>query len=114
MIAQFYELERRNERLRDLQAMLALAIWGGGGGLLWLAWDARLQLPEAWQDAVGTAVYLVTFFYIFAIWPILTAVERLLGPLRAQDGGSAIKAARSSSATSRAAAGGDSSPATGV
>ena len=47
MIAQFYQLERRRERQRDLRAMLALAIWGGGGGLLWLAWDARLDAARA-------------------------------------------------------------------
>jgi hypothetical protein len=113
MPSAYYKLERRRERLRDLRAMLALAIWGGGGALLWLAWDTRLRVPEPYHDVVGTAVYVATFFYIFAIWPILTGVERLFGSLQHQDGGSATRNASSSSVTSRAVAGGDSSPATG-
>jgi hypothetical protein len=113
MPTQYYMLERRRERLRDLRALLALAIWGAGGGLLWLAWDARLRVPAPYHDIIGTAAYLATFFYIFAIWPILAGVERLFGSLRSQDGGSAIRAARSSSATSRALSGGDSSSAAG-
>ena len=35
-------------------------------------------LPPPLADALGTAVYLITFFYIFAFWPIQSLVERLL------------------------------------
>jgi hypothetical protein len=113
MSPEFYRRERRLERLRNLRALLALAIWGGGCWLLHLAWDLRLHLPEPYHDAIGTAVYLVTFFYIFAFWPILAGIERLGGRRRAQDGGRATSAATSSIATSRAADGGASSPAAG-
>ena len=77
MTPEFYRRERRLERLRNLRALLALAIWGGGCWLLHLAWDLRLHLPEPYHDAIGTAVYLVTFFYIFAFWPIHSLVDRL-------------------------------------
>jgi hypothetical protein len=35
-------------------------------------------LPPPFDTALGTAVYLITFFYIFAFWPIQSLVERLL------------------------------------
>jgi hypothetical protein len=59
--------ERSRRRVRDAEATLALALWGAGGWLLYLAWTASATLPEPLNDLVGTAVYLVTFFYLFAI-----------------------------------------------
>jgi hypothetical protein len=111
MNREFYALERRRQRRRDLKAALALAIWAGGCYLLYVAWHARISWSERYADAIGTALYLVTFFYLFAFWPILTAVEKLFGGRRApQEGASPTSAARSSAATARKAAGGDSSP----
>jgi hypothetical protein len=114
MNRELYALERRRQRRRDLKAALALAIWGSGCYLLYVAWHARTSWSEPYANAIGTALYLVTFFYLFAFWPILTAVETLFGGLRAaQEGASPISAARSSAATARKAAGGDSSPGAG-
>jgi len=114
MNRELFALERRRQRRRDLKAALALAIWGGGGYLLFVAWHARTGWSEPYANAIGTALYLVTFFYLFAFWPILTAIEKLSGGLRApQEGASAISAASSSTAMARKAAGGDSSPGAG-
>ena len=115
MNREFYALERRRQRRRDLKAALALAIWAGGCYLLYVAWHARISWSERYADAIGTALYLVTFFYLFAFWPILTAVEKLFGALaRApQEGASPTSAASSSAATPRNVAGGDSSPGAG-
>ena len=112
MNRELYALERRRQRRRDLKALLALTIWGSGCCLLYLGWQARANFSEAHADAIGTAIYLVTFFYLFAFWPITTAVDRLFGrPV--QDGGSAISGARSPSGRSRKVAGGASSPGAG-
>ena len=103
------------EFVSDLKAALGLAIWGSGCYLLYLAWHARTGWSEPYADAIGTALYLVTFFYLFAFWPIHAAVEKLFrGVARAQEGASPTNAARSSAATSRKAAGGDSSPGAGA
>jgi hypothetical protein len=115
MNRELYALERRRERRRDLQALLALAIWGGGCYLLYLAWHARTGWSERYADAIGIAVYLVTFFYLFAFWPIQAAVEALFRrPAAApQEDGSPTSGARSSIVTSRKAGGGASSPGAG-
>ena len=115
MNRELYALERRRERTRDLKAALGLAIWGAGCGLLYLAWHARTAWSEPYANAIGMALYLVTFFYLFAFWPIHAAVEKLFGArARApQEGASPISAASSSAATPRNVAGGDSSPGAG-
>ena len=114
MNRELYALERRRQRKRDLEAALGLALWGGGCYLLYLAWHARTAWSEAHADAIGTAIYLVTFFYVFAFWPIQAAVERLFGRARRpQDGASPTSAASSSASTSRNDAGGASSPGAG-
>jgi hypothetical protein len=130
--------EQRLRHTRDRAALLALALWGVGGYLLYLAWRAAEALPDRWGDIAVTGIYLVTFFYVFAFWPILVAVEKLFrrptpshdGPLQhdhdhvisyhgevperwGQEGGNAIHAASSSTAISRDEAGGTSSSAAG-
>jgi len=115
----FYAREQRLQRTRDAKAVLALALWGGGCYLLYLAWTASAALAEPLSDVVGTAIYLITFFYLFAFWPILALVDRLfrqLAPVseeRAQDGGSATSPAASALLTSRNPAGSASSPGEG-
>ena len=69
--------EKRARRRRNLQGIAALALWGAGCYLLHFAWQFTQELPPPANDALSTAVYLVTFFYIFAFWPIQTLVERL-------------------------------------
>ncbi len=69
--------EERRRRLRTLQGLAAIALWGVGCCLLYLAWHLTQELPPPVNDALSTAVYLVTFFYIFAFWPIQSLVERL-------------------------------------
>lgn len=69
--------EARRRRLRNLQGMTAIALWGGGCYLLHLAWSLSQGLPPPLDDALSTAVYLITFFHIFAFWPIQKLVERL-------------------------------------
>ena len=130
--------EQRLRHARDRSALLALTLWGVGGYLLYLSWRTAEALPPPWGSIALTGIYLVTFFYVFAFWPILVAVEKLFrrpppthaGPLRhsqnhvihyhgeppeqgSQDGGSAIHAERSSIGSSREAAGGASSSAAG-
>ena len=115
--------ERRRRRNRDAEAMLALALWSAGAWLLYLAWEASAILAEPLNDLVGTAVYLVTFFYLFAIWPILVGVERLFcgfarsgGPAaepQPQDGGSPISPATSPLVASRDPTGSASSSGAG-
>jgi hypothetical protein len=111
--------ERRRRRIRDAEAILALALWSAGGGLLYLAWTASATLAEPLNDVIGTAVYLVTFFYLFAIWPILSGLDRLFRRFapsvartpepQAQDGGRPISPATSSLVASRDLAGSASS-----
>lgn len=74
-----YRIERRRQNARTLRAALALAIWAAGAWLLYQVWWLRTGLAPPLDDVVGTAIYLVTFFYFFAFWPISLAVERLLG-----------------------------------
>jgi hypothetical protein len=75
--------EQRRRRLRSLQGLAAIALWGVGCGLLYLGWSFTQALPPPLGDALSTAVYLITFFYIFAFWPIQSLVERLFaGSLR--------------------------------
>jgi hypothetical protein len=69
--------EERRRRRRNLQGLATIALWGAGCCLLYLAWSVTQALPEPVGNAVSTAVYLVTFFYIFACWPIQSLVERL-------------------------------------
>lgn len=69
--------EERRRRLRNLQGIAALTLWGTGCYLLHLAWSLTRALPPPLDDALSTAVYLITFFYIFAFWPIQSLVERL-------------------------------------
>jgi hypothetical protein len=115
MNRELYALERRRQRRRDLKAALGLAIWGAGCWLLYLAWHARTSWSETHADAIGTALYLVTFFYLFAFWPIHAAVERLFRalPQAPQEGASPTSAASSPAVTSRNEAGGASSPGAG-
>lgn len=111
--------ERSRRRVRDAEAALALALWSAGGWLLYLAWTASATLAPPLNDLVGTAVYLVTFFHLFAIWPILAGLDRLFrrfAPNIAlppeptpQDGGSPIRPAPSALVASRAPAGSASS-----
>jgi hypothetical protein len=126
--------EQHLRQARDRAALLALALWGVGGYLLYLAWRAAEALPDRWGEIALTGIYLVTFFYVFAFWPILVAVEKLRrrpiatlgGPLDhghdhvihyhgevaerwGQEGDSAIHAGSSSSASSRDEGGGASS-----
>jgi hypothetical protein len=111
-----YAEERRRQRRRDLKALTVLGIWCAGCGLLYLAWQARASFSAAHADAVGTAVYLLLFFYLFAFWPISLLVDRLVDRLfgrPAQEGGSPISGARSAAGTSRKAAGGESSSGAG-
>ena len=112
---ELYALERRRQRRRDLKAALGLAIWGAGCWLLYLAWHARTSWSETHADAIGTALYLVTFFYLFAFWPIHAAVERLFRalPQARQEGASPTSTASSPAVTSRNEAGGASSPGAG-
>jgi RsiW-degrading membrane proteinase PrsW (M82 family) len=77
MSALTYRLERQRQRRRTLRAVLALGIWALGAGLLFLAWDLRTAFQPPLDDLVGTAIYLVTFFYIFALWPISLLVDRV-------------------------------------
>jgi hypothetical protein len=127
--------EQRLRHARDRSAALALLLWAVGGYLLYLSWRAAEAFPPPWSAIALTGIYLVTFFYVFAFWPILIAVEKMFrgltpipsGPLRqnrdhvihyrgpppesggAQDGGNAIHAERSSIGSSREVAGGVSS-----
>jgi hypothetical protein len=126
--------EQRLRHARDRSALLALLLWGIGGYLLYLSWQSAAALPHPWGNITLTGIYLVTFFYVFAIWPIPVTVEKVLrgprptaaGPLHhrgdhvihyhgqpagpeAQDGGSAIHAGSSPSASSREDVGGASS-----
>jgi hypothetical protein len=130
--------EHRLREARDRSALLALLLWGVGAYLLYLGWRAAEALPLPWGNITVFGIYLVTFFYIFAFWPILVAVEKSFrrptptpGCARhhdddrvihhpgspagrgAQDGGNAIQAGISSIASSREAAGGTSSPGAG-
>jgi hypothetical protein len=130
--------EHRLRDARDRSALLALLLWGVGAYLLYLGWRAAEALPLPWGNITVFGIYLVTFFYIFAFWPILVAVEKSFrrptptpGCARhhdddrvihhpgspagrgAQDGGNAIQAGISSIASSREAAGGTSSPGAG-
>jgi hypothetical protein len=115
MNPELFARERRRQRRRDLKSALGLAIWGAGCCLLYLAWHARTSWSETHADAIGTALYLVTFFYLFAFWPIHAAVERLFRalPQTPQEGASPTSAARSPAVTSRNDAGGASSPGAG-
>lgn len=115
MDREFYAREQRRQRTRDSKAVAALALWGGGCYLLYLAWNASAVLAEPLNDLVGTAIYLVTFFYLFAFWPILALVDRLFRRLAPasdpppQDGGSPTSPATSPLLTSRNSAGSASS-----
>ena len=115
MNRELHALERRRQRRRDLKAALGLAIWGRGCYLLYLAWHARTAWSAAHADAIGTALYLVTFFYLFAFWPIHAALERLFRalPQAPQEGASPTSAASSSAVASRNDAGGASAPGAG-
>jgi hypothetical protein len=119
MDREFYAREQRRQRTRDAKAVVALALWGGGCYLLYLAWSASAALADPLNDVLGTAIYLITFFYLFAFWPILALVDRLFGRLapegapaseeRPQDGGSPTSPAASPLLTSRNPAGSASS-----
>ena len=74
--------EERRRRLRNLQALAAITLWGAGCGLLYLASRLTQTVPPPLNDGLSTAVYLMTFFYIFAFWPIQSLVERLFGGLQ--------------------------------
>ena len=69
--------EERRRRLRNLQGMAAITLWGSGCYLLHVAWSFTRALPPPLDDALSAAVYLITFFYIFAFWPLQSLVERL-------------------------------------
>ena len=69
--------EERRRRLRNVQGLAAIALWAAGCGLLHLVWSTARALPPPLDDALSTAVYVITFFYILAFWPIQTLVERL-------------------------------------
>jgi hypothetical protein len=69
--------EERRRHLRNMQSILAIGLWGAGCCLLYLAWSLTQMLSPPFNDGLSTAVYLVTFFYIFAFWPIHSLVERL-------------------------------------
>ena len=69
--------ETRRRRIRDAEAILALALWGARRLPALSRLGGERDLPEPLNDLVGTAVYLVTFFYLFAIWPILSGLDRL-------------------------------------
>ena len=69
--------EERRRRLRTMQGIVAIGFWGAGCCLLYLAWSLTQTLSPPLSDALSTAVYLLTFFYIFAFWPIQSLVERL-------------------------------------
>jgi hypothetical protein len=130
--------QQRLQHARDRTALLALSLWGGGCYLLYLGWRATAALPDRFGDIAVIGIYLVTFFHVFAFWPILIAVEKLFrgpaqghggqlqqdhghvihdhGPApehRAQEGGKEILAASSSIASSRDPVGGASSSDTG-
>jgi hypothetical protein len=63
-------------RRQSMQGLARIALWGAGCGLLYLAWGIAQALPPPLNDALRIAVYLITFFYIFAFWPIQSLVER--------------------------------------
>ncbi len=128
--------EQRLRHTRDRSALLALALWAVGAYLLYLSWQTAKALPPPWSAIAVTGIYLVTFFYVFALWPIAIAVEKLFreptraGPLHrdhdyvihdhgdrsgrgGQDGGNAIHPGRSSIGSAREPAGGTSSSAAG-
>ncbi len=130
--------EPRRQHARDRTTLLALSLWGGGCYLLYLGWRATAALPDRFGEIAVIGIYLVTFFQVFAFWPILIAVGKLFrGPAyghggqarhdhdhvihdhggapepRAQDGGKETFAASSSIARSRAPVGGASSSAAG-
>jgi hypothetical protein len=69
--------EARRRRLRSLQGIAAIALWGAGCCLLYLAWSLARVLPAPINHVLSTTLYLTTFFYIFAFWPIQSLVERL-------------------------------------
>jgi hypothetical protein len=69
--------EARQQRRRSLQGIAAIALWGAGCYLLYLASSLTQALPSPLGDILRTVVYLLTFFYIFAFWPIQSLVERL-------------------------------------
>jgi hypothetical protein len=114
MNRQLYALERRRQRGRDLKAAPGLAIWAPAAGCP-ISPGMRTVWSETYADAIGTALYLVTFFYRFAFWPVHAAVERLFRalPQAPQEGASPISAASSSAVTARNEAGGASSPGAG-
>jgi hypothetical protein len=118
--------------------LLALLLWGVGAYLLYLGWRAAEALPLPWGSITAFGIYLVAFFYFFAFWPILVAIEKSVrrptptpgcachhdhdgvihhpgprGGRGAQDGGNAIQAGKSSIGSSCEAAGGTSSPGAG-
>lgn len=80
--------EERRRRLQSMEGMVAIALWGAGCGVLYLAWSIAQALSPPASHALSTAVYLITFFYIFAFWPIQSLVERLFaGRARATGSG---------------------------
>jgi hypothetical protein len=79
--------EARQRRLRTLQGITGIALWGAGCCLLYLAWSLAQVLAPPIDHALSTAVYLMTFFYIFAFWPIQSLVERLFDGRRQRGNG---------------------------
>jgi hypothetical protein len=73
-----------------VQGITAIGLWGAGCCLLYLAWSLTQGLAPPLGHTLSTAVYLTTFFYIFAFWPIQSLVERLFDG-RGQRGGGAQK-----------------------
>lgn len=81
-----YAEEEWQRRARNTRALIALALWSAGCGLLYLGWNATQVLAFPGRNVLATILYLITFFYVFAFWPIHSLVERLYRAPRPDDG----------------------------
>jgi hypothetical protein len=55
------------------------AIWSLGGLFLWILWNLQKSFPDPLGSYIEFALMFVFTFYPFALVPIKSAVDRIIG-----------------------------------
>lgn len=74
-----YQEAVRSEGAESARWILASIVWGIGAYAIFEAWEWAEAQSSRWTELLVLVIYVVAFFYVLAIWPILTWVSRFLG-----------------------------------
>ena len=74
-----YENARRTEVRQNIRLVITIAVWGVGASVVFLAWEWQKTIPGGLGEFLAFIIYIVAFFYVFALVPIRIWIDHIFG-----------------------------------